>query len=158
MCIRDSARAAAPDHEWDVEISEEKLSQGPRVCGDLHQLERVVGNLLSNARKHTPAGTTVWVYVDVVPFPEAPSGRGVRLVVQDDGPGVPEQIMPVLFDRFIRASAAREPVEGSTGLGLAIVRAVVEAHGGTITADSEPGRTRMVVTLPAVDDDSPLRG
>lgn len=152
------ARAAAPDHEWDVEISEEKLSQGPRVCGDLHQLERVVGNLLSNARKHTPAGTTVWVYVDVVPFPEAPSGRGVRLVVQDDGPGVPEQIMPVLFDRFIRASAAREPVEGSTGLGLAIVRAVVEAHGGTITADSEPGRTRMVVTLPAVDDDGPLRG
>lgn len=149
------ARAAGPDHEWHVEVSDEKVAEDVMVCGDPHQLERVVGNLLSNARKHTPAGTSVWAHVDLVPFPQAPSGRGVRVIVQDDGPGIPEEIMPVLFDRFVRASAAREPVEGSTGLGLAIVKAVVEAHGGTITADSEPGRTRMVMTLPAVDDDGP---
>ena len=149
------ARAAGPEHDWDVEISEEKVSQNLKVCGDPAQLERVVANLLSNARKHTPAGTSIWTHVDVVPFPEAPSGRGVRVVVQDDGPGIPEEIMPVLFDRFVRASTAREPVEGSTGLGLAIVRAVAEAHGGTVTVDSVPGRTRFVMTLPGVDDDGP---
>lgn len=149
------ARAAGPEHDWDVEISEEKVSQNLKVCGDPAQLERVVANLLSNARKHTPAGTSIWTHVDVVPFPEAPSGRGVRVVVQDDGPGIPEEIMPVLFDRFVRASTAREPVEGSTGLGLAVVRAVAEAHGGTVTVDSVPGRTRFVMTLPGVDHDGP---
>lgn len=145
------ARAAGADHEWHVEVSEEKITDGLKVCGDPTQLDLVVANLLSNARKHTPAGTSVWATVDVVPLPEAPSGRGIRVVVQDDGPGIPESIMPVLFDRFVRASAGRDPVEGSTGLGLAIVKAVVEAHGGVITADSEPGRTRMVMTLPAVE-------
>ena len=111
-----------------MEVSEAKIAADVRVCGDPDQLERVVENLLSNARKHTPAGTSVSTTVDIVPFPEASSGRGVQVVVEDDGPGIPEAIKPVLFDRFVRASAAREPVEGSTGLGLAIVRAVVEAH------------------------------
>lgn len=147
------ARAAGPGHEWHVEVSEAKIAENVRVCGDPDQLERVVENLLSNARKHTPAGTSVSVTVDVVPFPEAPSGRGVHVVVEDDGPGIPEAIKPVLFDRFVRASAAREPVEGSTGLGLAIVRAVVEAHGGTIAVDSVPGRTRMIMVLPALQRD-----
>jgi len=145
------ARAAGPGHEWHVEVSEEKIAEDVQVCGDPHQLERVVGNLLSNARKHTPAGTSVSTTVDIVPFPEASSGRGVQVVVEDDGPGIPDSIKPVLFDRFVRASAAREPVEGSTGLGLAIVRAVVEAHGGTVSVDSVPGRTRMVMLLPAVE-------
>jgi two-component system OmpR family sensor kinase len=63
----------------------------------------------------------------------------VELAVHDDGPGIPPELLPVIFDRFARADPARSRSTGGTGLGLAICRAVVEAHGGTIAAASEPG-------------------
>jgi two-component system OmpR family sensor kinase len=70
--------------------------------------------------------------------------------VTDDGPGIPAELQPTLFERFVRGDASRSRAAGSTGLGLAIVQAVVAAHHGQVTVDSRPGRTRFAITLPAL--------
>jgi two-component system OmpR family sensor kinase len=70
--------------------------------------------------------------------------------VQDDGPGIPPELLPRVFERFARGDSARSRATGSTGLGLAIVQAVAAAHGGTVTVDSVPGRTVFTVRLPAL--------
>ena len=71
------------------------------------------------------------------------------LTVADDGPGIPADLLPEVFERFARGDSSRSRRGGSTGLGLAIVAAVVKAHDGTIDVRSEPGRTEFVVRLPA---------
>jgi two-component system OmpR family sensor kinase len=98
-------------------------------------------NLLANARIHTPAGTTVTVklYRDL--------GQ-VVVDVSDDGPGIPDALLPNLFERFTRADSARTRGTGNTGLGLAIAFGIVAAHGGTLTAESRPGRTMFKMRLP----------
>jgi two-component system, OmpR family, sensor kinase len=113
------------------------------VTGDEHRLRQVLVNLLSNARVHTPAGTTVVVSV-------RQEADQVVLRVQDDGPGIPEPLRSRLFQRFARGDASRNRAAGSTstGLGLAIVHAVVTAHGGTIDVDGTPGATTFTVRLP----------
>ena len=67
----------------------------------------------------------------------------------DDGPGIPADLQPTLFERFVRGDVSRSRTAGSTGLGLAIVHAVAEAHGGSVSVESAPGRTVFRVTLPA---------
>ncbi len=123
------------------------------VRGDEHRLHQVLANLLSNARTHTPPGTTVTVQLAAA---SAASGAGaastagsdqVELAVTDDGPGIPAGLQPDLFDRFVRGHSGRARTSGGTGLGLAIVNAVVTAHQGTVTMTSRPGRTRFVITL-----------
>ncbi|MEV7216214.1 HAMP domain-containing sensor histidine kinase [Kitasatospora cineracea] len=131
-CTAD-ARAAAPGHRWLLELPAEPVT----VQGDPHRLAQVVTNLLANARTHTPDGTTVTLRLD-------PDGR---LTVTDDGPGIPPDLVPHVFDRFTRGDRARSRRTGSTGLGLAIVQAVVHAHHGTVTLTSTPGRTTFTVTL-----------
>jgi two-component system OmpR family sensor kinase len=74
------------------------------------------------------------------------------VTVTDDGPGVPDEVKPVMFERFARADSSRSRAAGSTGLGLAIVTAVVQGHDGTVTVESEPGRTQFRVVLPFVAD------
>jgi two-component system OmpR family sensor kinase len=132
------ARAAASDHEWHLDLDPEPVV----VCGDESQLRRLVVNLLANARTHTPAGTRVDVALHAV------GGMNV-LTVADDGPGVPSELQPTVFARFARGDASRNRNGDSTGLGLAIVKAIAEAHGGTVTLDSAPGRTVFTVTLPS---------
>jgi two-component system, OmpR family, sensor kinase len=133
------ARAAGPDHRWQLELPE-----GPvQVQGDDQRLYQVLANLLSNARMHTPAGTTVTVALG------ADYPRGVaELKVTDDGPGIPADLQPDLFERFVRGDSSRSRAAGSTGLGLSIVAAVIAAHHGTVGVDSKPGQTRFTVTLP----------
>ena len=133
------ARAVGVDHRWDLDLPAEPVT----IEGDEPRLHQVVANLLANARTHTPAGTTVTVSL------AAAATGGAVLTVADDGPGIPEDLLPDVFDRFARGDLSRSRVAGSTGLGLAIVAAVVEAHGGHVTVDSRPGRTAFVVTLPA---------
>jgi two-component system sensor histidine kinase MprB len=100
-------------------------------------IERAVGNLLDNAAKWSPPGESVEVEL-----------HGGQLVVRDHGPGIPDEDLPYVFDRFYRARAARG-MPGS-GLGLAIVRQVAESHGGDVVAEqAEGGGTRMVLTLGA---------
>jgi two-component system OmpR family sensor kinase len=153
------AHVAGPDHEWLLDLPDEPLL----VVGDEARLHQVLGNLLANARVHTPAGTTVTTSL-------RDDGGDVVLTVADDGPGIPPALQPEVFERFARgdssrsrrgaapaatsgvgaAPAATSGVGGSTGLGLAIVAAVVKAHDGTIDVRSGPGSTVFEVRLPGV--------
>jgi two-component system OmpR family sensor kinase len=131
------AHAAGPDHIWDIDIPEVPVE----VVGDQARLHQVVVNLLANARVHTPAGSTVQVVLEQ-------SEENVQLRVIDNGPGIPADQMPELFERFTRGDVSRTRATGSTGLGLAIVNAVVHAHNGSVSVSSEPGKTQFTVTLP----------
>ncbi len=137
------ARAAAPDHKWQLELPDEPVV----VRGDEHRLRQVLANLMSNAGSHTPPGTTVTVALGE-PGPDAGS---VVLSVIDDGPGIPADLQPGLFERFVRGDSSRSHATGSTGLGLAIVDAVTAAHGGSVGVTSRPGRTSFVITLPGLE-------
>jgi two-component system, OmpR family, sensor kinase len=131
------AHAAGADHDWRLDVPETPIV----VTGDATRLHQAFANLLANARIHTPAGTRVTVSLT--------SGDGVACVtVADDGPGVPESIRSVLFERFARGDSSRSRAAGSTGLGLAIVRAVVTSHRGTVSVASVPGDTVFRVELP----------
>ncbi|WP_053004747.1 cell wall metabolism sensor histidine kinase WalK [Kocuria sp. SM24M-10] len=132
------ASAAGPDHCWFLDVP-----AGPvPVRADAAQLGQVLANLLSNARKHTPAGTAVTATVSTTDDGWARAG------VLDEGPGIPAAFQDQLFERFSRLDNSRTSREGSTGLGLSIVRSVVTAHGGDVTVDSRPGRTLFTVRLP----------
>jgi two-component system OmpR family sensor kinase len=131
------AHAASPDHEWSLDAPEDPVI----VVGDGGRLHQIVANLLANARVHTPAGTAVHTTL-------ATEGGAAVLTVADDGPGIPADLQPVVFERFARGDGSRSRATGSTGLGLSIVAAVVEAHHGTVEVESAPGRTRFTVRLP----------
>ncbi|MET9407711.1 HAMP domain-containing sensor histidine kinase [Streptomyces sp. NPDC002935] len=132
------ARASGPGHRWVLELAEEPVT----VTGDAHRLQQVLANLLANARVHTPVGTRVTVSLEEV-------GTAALLKVHDDGPGVPDDVRPGVFERFTRADRRRADGGGTgAGLGLSIVAAVVEAHGGTVGLESRPGATTFTVRLP----------
>ena len=131
-------QAASPDHHWRLDLPDEPVE----VVGDADRLRQVLVNLLGNARRHTPEGTTVTTAL------RADSDE-VTLTVADDGPGIPAQLQPEAFERFTRGDDSRNRAGGSTGLGLSIVRSVTEAHGGSVELRSEPGSTVFTVRLPA---------
>jgi two-component system, OmpR family, sensor kinase len=122
-----------------------------RVMGARDELYRMTVNLIENALRHTPPGTTIRVQTLTTP-----DGK-VQLVVEDDGPGVPAELAPTLFERFVRGAGDRG---GSFGLGLAIVQAVAVSHGGSVGLEGskleEPSGAargaRFVVTMPAYSD------
>jgi len=134
------ARVAGPEHRWRLELPDDPVL----VTGDENRLRQVLANLLSNARVHTRAGTTVTVALRST----AGSPGGIELSVTDDGPGIAAELLPGIFERFARGDTSRSRGSGSTGLGLAIVAAVIAAHHGTVSVTSRPGRTGFVVTLP----------
>jgi heavy metal sensor kinase len=110
---------------------------------DPEDLQLVWTNLLENAVRYSPEGSTVEVAV------ERNDGGPAQITFQDHGPGIAPQDLPHVFERFYRGDRSRTRATGGFGLGLAIAKALVEAYGGTISADSEPGRgTRMTVELP----------
>jgi two-component system OmpR family sensor kinase len=133
------AHAAAADHEWRVEAGTDPVL----VTGDPNRLHQVLSNLFANARLHTPAGTLVTATLEV----DDEAGDAI-VTIADDGPGIPDELLPVLFERFARGDGSRTRATGGTGLGLAIVSAVIEAHHGTVAVSSRPGDTRFVVRLP----------
>jgi two-component system OmpR family sensor kinase len=152
------ARVTHGDHRWILRLPDEPVL----VTGDEHRLHQVLGNLLSNAAKHTPPGSTVSVEVAVTAVPDPVNDGGgvsvgaspplpwVQISVTDDGPGIPDDLLPEVFERFARADTSRARSAGnggSTGLGLAIVAAVVAAHDGSVTVTSRPGRTRFTIQL-----------
>lgn len=110
----------------------------PVVPADQVRLRQVVGNLVSNAIRHTPPGGSVTV-----------GANGTAITVRDTGSGIAAADQPKVFDRFWRADESRSRATGGSGLGLAIARQLTEAHGGTIEVESEPGRgTLFTIRLP----------
>ncbi len=132
------AVAVQNTHGRSREVNFELEAEPCWVEGHADRLSRAVGNLLDNARKWSPPGQSVSVLC-----------KAGKVVVHDHGPGIAEEDLPHIFDRFYRSPAARG-LPGS-GLGLAIVAQVVRAEGGTITAENDPaGGARMSMCLPTV--------
>ena len=124
-----SAKAAGPKHIFNFRTPESEVF----VLGDSMRIHQVITNLLANARTHTPEGTAVQIEINSLP-------EGVEVVVSDNGPGLSKADQERIFERFYRAdpSRTRNGSEG-TGLGLSIVDAVMRAHGGHVTVESEVG-------------------
>jgi len=163
--VTSDARAAAPGHKWRLELPDEPVM----IRGDEHRMHQVLANLLSNAGRHTAAGTTVTVGLALTAGPAGPgradgagaqgwaggaggrpggAGSWVAVSVTDDGPGIPANLLPTLFERFVRGDSSRSRAAGSSGLGLAIVDAVTAAHHGQVSVTSAPGRTCFTIVLP----------
>lgn len=123
---------------------DKKFSPGlPKIQADPDRLRQVFVNLLDNAIKFSPEAGTIRVSIEQVP-------QFIRVSVQDDGAGIPEESVPRIFERFYRVDKARARDSGGTGLGLAIVKHIVEAHGGYVACESELGKgSRFSFTLPA---------
>lgn len=112
-----------------------------RITGDLERLARVVRNLVDNAAAHTTSQVMLTTEMD---------GDTARVIVDDDGPGIPQADRERVFERFVRLQDDRSRATGGSGLGLAIVAEIVAAHGGSVTIDDAPlGGARFVVELPA---------
>lgn len=147
--VRD-ARSTAGGRSLVLDVRPE--AAGAWVSGDDEQLRRVLLNLLDNAVRHT--ADDGWIEVSVR---AAPAGR-IAIAVQDDGVGIAPEHLPHIFDRFYRADPSRDRETGNAGLGLAIARRGAEAHGGTLTAESIPGRgSCFTLTLPLLPE-PPTRG
>lgn len=116
-----------------VVVDSELPDDLPAVDADPERLHQVLFNLLDNAVRFTPSGGAVTVSAHRL-------NGSVEVQVSDTGVGIPQEHLPRLFERFYRADPARSREDGGTGIGLAIARSVVEAHGGHISAMSEPGR------------------
>jgi two-component system OmpR family sensor kinase len=142
--VRD-ARAVEPDRPIDC------AADPVTIEADEAGLRQVVGNLLANARVHTPPGTPVHVWVGAV-------DGTARLEVADEGPGMSPAVSGKAFDRFFRADPSRARAAGGTGLGLAIVQAIAEAHGGRASVESVVGEgSRFLVELPVRREPSAAR-
>jgi len=136
----ETAQAVDPDRA--IELHAEPAT----VLGDRVRLRQIVDNLLANVRAHTPPGTPASVSV-------TRRNGSAEISVTDAGPGLDEEHLEHLFERFYRADPSRARASGGVGLGLAIVAAVAEAHGGTASASSRPGEgTTIAIALPLVLD------
>ncbi len=136
-----AAHVLAPDRHVGLQIADVVV-----IEGDESRIRQVLDNLLANVRSHTPPGTACLVDV-------RREGNEAVVSVIDDGPGLPDDQLASLTDRFFRADDSRARSTGGAGLGLAIVRAIVEAHAGTLHIDSPAeGGLRVAVRLPIRSD------
>ena len=139
------ARAAATSVKLSVEARD-----GIIVEADPDRLRQMLGALIDNALRHTPEGGLVRL---VAPVSMSPARTGstrqvVRLAVEDTGPGIPEEALPRIFERFYQADPSRSRGIGTSGLGLSIVRALAEAHGGRVGAENRvEGGARLWIEL-----------
>ncbi|TCO49284.1 two-component system OmpR family sensor kinase [Kribbella antiqua] len=139
------ARIVGPDHHWAVNLP----AQPVVVTADEQRLHQVVTNLLSNARRHTPAGTTVTVGLTT------DDRHSAVLTIHDNGPGISPDLQPNVFKRFTRADTSRTRDSGGSGLGLSLAQSITEAHGGAVSVRSRPGDTCFIVALPRATTEPP---
>jgi two-component system, OmpR family, phosphate regulon sensor histidine kinase PhoR len=137
-------RAAGTAKSKGITLDTDLDPEADVVYADRTALEQILLNLVENALRHTPEGGRVAIET-------APAENGVYLSVADTGSGIPPEHLPRIFERFYRADSGRSRDSGGTGLGLAIVKHLVEAHGGSIRADSVVGAgTRIRILFPTV--------
>jgi two-component system OmpR family sensor kinase len=142
--LADDARMLHPD--WPVEL---RVDGETIVTGDELRLRQALGNLLANARAHTPQGTPVTVAV-------TGNGQVVTVEVADRGPGIDAEDLPRVFERFYRADPSRSRASGGSGLGLSIVASIAEAHSGEAAVTSEAGQgATFTLSIPACKSGDP---
>ena len=139
--VQDAVKAARPAFATKgVALESEIETNLPTVDVDRERIAEVLANLLTNALRHTPSGGTVQASV-------GQRADRIEIVVADNGEGIAAEHLDRVFERFYRIDPARARASGGTGIGLAIVRAIVEAHGGTVTAASPGSGHGTVLTL-----------
>lgn len=144
--VRDDCAILAEDKNVSLMLVSKDPSAAIFVASDRDKLKEVLLNLLSNALKYTPAGGTISITADV-----HAEDQEAEIVVADTGSGIAVDKLPRIFERFYRIESAQHPAESGIGLGLHICRQIVEAHGGTIVAESQPGKgSRFIIHLPLV--------
>jgi two-component system OmpR family sensor kinase len=142
--LADEARMLHPDRPVELRVEGETI-----VTGDELRLRQAVGNLLNNARAHTPDGTAVTVAV-------TGNDEIVTVEVTDNGPGIHAEDLPRVFERFYRADPSRSRASGGSGLGLSIVASIAEAHGGEAAVTSEAGQgATFTLSIPACKSGNP---
>jgi signal transduction histidine kinase len=134
---RVAARHEREVRERGVRLVAHVDSGAEHVIGDSDRLEQALQNLAANALRHTPAGGEILLTSSIVP-------DGSMLIVRDTGRGIPDEHLPLIFERFYKVDAARKAAGGS-GLGLSIVKAIVERHGGRISARNDNGAVFEIV-------------
>lgn len=136
QAIRDTL--ASDTHRLEAQIEPDLC-----VCGSEKDINSVITNLLANAVKHTPVGTTIRIH-----WESTDDGQACLSII-DNGPGIPEKHLPHLTERFYRVDEGRSRASGGTGLGLAIVKHVMQWHNGKLTITSKPGNTEFKACFPA---------
>ena len=116
----------------EIRLQGQIMPDTPLVYGDIALIERMLGNLLDNAIRHTGRNGMITVSVSV-------DADSARLAVADSGSGIPDRDLPHIFERFYRADKSRDPSSGGAGLGLAIVKRIVDLHDGQISVKSTIG-------------------
>ena len=149
LFTRVAARHERELRERGIRLVQDVAPWGEQVSGDPDRLEQALQNLAANALRHTPDGGEI--HLSSSPVPE-----GSMLTVRDTGPGIPDEHLPLIFERFYKVDAARKAAGGS-GLGLSIVKAIVERHGGRITARNDNGAVFEIV-LPSDRPGDSARG
>ncbi len=141
--LQRAAAAQAPRAgREEISLRMEVDTNGPEIRVDPDRMTQVLGNLLDNALRHTPAGGAVKLAASTAP-------GIIRITVGDTGPGIPPEDLPHVFERFYRADKSRARDQGGSGLGLPIAKSIVEAHGGRIWAESNPGEgTNIIIEIP----------
>jgi two-component system OmpR family sensor kinase/two-component system sensor histidine kinase BaeS len=150
--LQSAARSFAPQAQAaGVVLQVAQVGNLPDLYADPQRISQVLGNLITNALRHTPPGGTITLHT----WPGLYDSAQVNISVQDTGTGIAPEELPHIFDRFWKADRARSRSSGA-GLGLAIARRIVEAHGGTIWASSTPGQgTTLGFALPASGEQAP---
>jgi signal transduction histidine kinase len=133
-----------------IELQRQVEPGAEQLTGDADRLEQALQNLVANALRYTPEAGRISLAA-------ARAGDGIRIVVRDTGPGIPDRQLPLIFDRFYKADASRRQAGGS-GLGLSIVKAIIEGHGGTIAARNDGGAVFEIVVPLAIHESQGSNG
>ena len=141
--MQERFRSAAEENKVEIVVSENQTC--PAILADPDRLAQIFTNLIGNALRFTPTGGIITLAAEC-------KGNEVQMTVSDNGPGIPADALPKIFERFYRVDKSRSRDEGGSGLGLAIARQLAGAHGGKLKAENLPqGGTRFMLSIPKVN-------